>query len=302
MNTFQKWLVAVRPFAYTASGSAVFLGLAMASYAGYPIHWGRFLFTLLGVVCFHTAANLLNDIYDFQRGLDREVYPMSGAVVRGLLSQAQVMRAALLCLGVGSAAGFYLAYATGWPVMALGIAGAAIALGYSGKAFGFKYQGLGDLVILLAFGILPVLGTYWVQTQTFSWMPVIWFVPIALITVGILHANNWRDIRSDKQRHCRTVASAIGPKRSAQYYRLLILLPFALIAFYFMAGLFIPALKVQPLVLLVLLVLPAAIKLARTSEASELFFRLDGETAKLQLQFGLMLIAGFFISKLVHWV
>jgi hypothetical protein len=82
----------------------------------------------------------------------------------------------------------------------------------------------------------------------------------------------------------------------------LILLPFALITLYFLLGLLIPAFKVQPLVLLVLAVLPPAIKLARTSEASELFLRLDGETAKLQLQFGVMMVAGFFLSKLVHWV
>ncbi len=302
MTTLQKWLIAVRPFAYTASGSAVFLGLAMASYAGYPIHWLNFTLCLVGVVCFHTAANLLNDIYDFRRGLDRQVYPMSGAVVRGLLSQKQVMGAALFCLAIGTACGLYLFSATGWPVLALGVAGAIIAFGYSGQRFGFKYQGLGDLVILIAFGILPVLGTYWVQAQTFSWMPVLWFIPIALITVGILHANNWRDIPSDTQLHCRTVANTLGPKRSAQYYRLLILLPFALIAFYFLLGLVIPAFKVQPLVLLVLVVLPPAIKLARTSEASELFLRLDGETAKLQLQFGVMMVAGFFLSKLVHWV
>ena len=302
MNRMQKWLIAIRPWAYPASITPVLLGVAIAGCAGHPFRGMRFALTLLGVVCFHTAANLINDIHDFRRGLDQEVYPTSGAVVRGLLSEQQIWRAAGLCLAIGGAIGLWLAYVVGWPILVLGLAGAGIAWGYTGQRFAFKYHGLGDLVIWLAFGILPVLGAYWVQAGSFDWKPAIWFLPPSLLTVGILHANNWRDLSSDAVHDCRTVASALGPAGSRRYYRALILLPYLLVAAYFAAGIFIPAVKVQPLVLLALLTLPAALRLARVSESSECFSRLDGETAKLQLLFGLVLSAGFFGSQFIHWV
>jgi 1,4-dihydroxy-2-naphthoate octaprenyltransferase len=77
------WITAVRPFAYTGSALPVVLGAALAWHAEFPFHQGRFLLTLLGVVCFHTAANLFNDCFDYRRGLDKTVNPASGAVVRG---------------------------------------------------------------------------------------------------------------------------------------------------------------------------------------------------------------------------
>ena len=69
----RTWLLAVRPWSYTGSVLAVLLGQAIAWYCGYPVKWVLFAATLAGVVCFHTAANLLNDCYDFKRGLDTEV-------------------------------------------------------------------------------------------------------------------------------------------------------------------------------------------------------------------------------------
>ncbi len=71
------WMTAVRPFAYTGSALPVVLGAALAWHAGFPFRWERFVLTLLGVICFHTAANLLNDCFDFRRGLDNQVHPQA---------------------------------------------------------------------------------------------------------------------------------------------------------------------------------------------------------------------------------
>jgi len=114
----------VRPFAYTASVLAAALGAASARHSGYPVRWGPFGVTLLGVLCFHTAAHLRNDCFDHRRGLDTQVLPTSGAVVRGWVT----------------------------------------------------------------------------EKQAFCWLPVLWSVPLSLLTVGILHANNWRDIETDGPR------------------------------------------------------------------------------------------------------
>ena len=102
-GVLKTWIIAARPFAYTASVLAVLLGLALSYYAGHPIRWGLLALTLAGVVLFHTATNLINDCFDFRRGLDTEVTPVSGAVVRGLLTPMQAFTGAavLLLVGVG---------------------------------------------------------------------------------------------------------------------------------------------------------------------------------------------------------
>jgi 1,4-dihydroxy-2-naphthoate octaprenyltransferase len=301
-RSFKNWFIAVRPFAYTASLSSVFLGWAIAFSTGAAVRWDRLLLALVGVVALHTAANLFNDVFDFARGLDSEIYPTSGALVRGLLSSRQVARGAWFFLSIGAAAWLVLAYLTGWPALGLGGLGILLALGYTGRNFGFKYKKLGDVVIFLAFGPIPVIGTYWGQTGVGGWLPALWLWPITLLTVGILHANNWRDLENDIAKNCFTFASTLGRKNSAHYYHALILLPYLLTLLYLILGLLDPGrLKVQPLVLLVFLTLPLALKLLRVRENSPQFNQLDGETAKLQFAFSLMLIVGFGISRIWHF-
>jgi 1,4-dihydroxy-2-naphthoate octaprenyltransferase len=299
-SVLRTWLVAVRPFAYTASFTSVFLGLALSVYEGNAVNGGGLLLCLLGVFCFHTAANLLNDCYDHRRGLDTEVNPQSGAVVRGWLTERQVFRAAMGFLVVGVTCGLLLTWMAGATVLALGLVGAVIALGYTRAGPCLKYAGLGDGAIFLAFGVLPVFGTYWVQAGRFSWLPLLWSVPLVSPTVGILHANNWRDLATDAARGCQTPAVRLGERGSASYYRAQVLGPFVLTALYLLLdGLSVlDGLAPAPCALVVL-ALPCAVALARTDRARhpEAFAALDGKTARLQLLFGVLLPAAFFAAR-----
>lgn len=296
------WITAVRPFAYTASLLPVLLGLALAFSSGFPIRWGLFALTLIGVLSIHTAANLLNDCFDHRRGLDVEVLPMSGAVVRGWLSERQVWVAAMVFLGVGVACGLALTYMCGWVVMAVGLVGTIIALAYTRSGFCFKYNGFGDAAIFVAFGVLPVFGAYWVQTQTFSWRPILWSVPLCCYTVAILHANNWHDIDRDREADCSTFAGILGKSGSAIYYRTLILGPYVLVigavalARWGVSGGWAPITATA-----MLLSLPLAVKLAliRPDHDTAAFDMLDGSTAQLHMAFGIMLVAGLFVGQLV---
>ncbi len=179
-TTVKKWLTAVRPFAYTASVLPVLLGLALAFYEGATINWVNFILTVFGVVSFQSATNLINDCYDYKRGLDKVVTPVSGAVVRGWLTEKQVIIAAIVFMLLGCFCGFYLVMVAGWPVLLLGVVGGVIALGYTRNGFCLKYAGFGDLSVFMALGVLPVWGSYWVQAQEFSWTPVLWS-PVLLV-------------------------------------------------------------------------------------------------------------------------
>ena len=294
------WLTAVRPFAYTASVLTVLLGLAIAVYAGFPVRWGLLALTLLGVVSFHTAANLLNDCFDHRRGLDTEPFPTSGAVIRGWISEQQALRAGAVLLAVGVASGLVLTWLCGWPVLAIGIVGTAIALSYTLPGFCLKYRALGDLGVFLSFGVLPVLGTFWVQTGTFNALPVLWSVPLCSYTVAILHANNWRDIETDRAAGCRTFAGILGVEGSRRYYRLLVLGPYVLAAALAAGGyLFAPGAGGPLTSLLVVLSAGLAIKLTRVDAGRDapVFAMLDGRTAQLHLAFGLLLVVGFFLGR-----
>lgn len=294
------WFVAVRPWAYTASVTPVLLGLSLARYDGYPVRWGLFGLTLVGVLCFHTAANLLNDHFDYLRGVDREAGPGSGAVVRGWITPRQARRAALLFLLLGIGCGAALTCSAGPVVLLLGVAGTAISLGYTGPRLCLKYAGLGDLAILLAFGVLPVFGTYWVQARRFDWLPIAWSLPPAMLTVGILHANNWRDLRNDAATDCRTLAGVLGERGSAAYHSILTFGPWLLACLYFLAGTVPGLLPYSPPALFaVFVVLPAAVRLRMTRRESDgaVSAVLDSRTARLQFLFAATLAAAFFFSR-----
>ncbi len=271
---------------------------------GYPLRWVPAVVTLFGVVFFQAAANLLNDCYDHKHGLDTEVNPVSGVVVRALIAEKQAFRGALLFLALGITCGLYLVAQAGWVVLLLGVIGSLFAVAYTRGGWCLKYIGLGDVTIFCSFGVLPVFGAFYVQAGIFSWAPFLWSVPLTLLTVGILHANNWRDNQSDPAKGCRTVASMLGDRGSAIYYRLLILGPFALVLVYFAVGL-LPgvSLPAPPTVFLALLALPPAAKLIKNSrnkyaEGDRVsFLGLDGQTARVHTIFGALLTLAIFIAK-----
>lgn len=293
------WWTAVRPFAYSASVMPVLLGTAMAGFAGVRVSGLVLLIALCGVIGLHTAGNLLNDCYDYRRGLDHEVLPGSGAVVRGWISQRQAFRAALFCLGIGIVCGTLLAIAVGWTVLLLVALGLVCALGYTRPGVCFKYLGLGDLVVLMAFGILPVFGAWWIQTRSFALWPILWSLPPGLLSVGILHGNNWRDLQGDAGQGCRTLAGMLGPAGARRYYQVLMLSPFLLVVLLVGFGR-LPALGLPGprWALLTFLVLPQALGLARLQPvASARFRRVDAETAKLHLMFSIVCAAAFWFAR-----
>lgn len=298
-SPFRVWRVAVRPFAYSASVLPLLLGSVLALHAGVPFRWMPFLLLSLAVLFLHSSANLLNDGYDFRRGLDQTVLPGSGAVVRGWLSVGQVHRAAAVLLCAGIICGVFLVWMTGWMLLVPGLAGMALTLGYTRKGRSLKTMGLGDVTIFAAFGLLPVCTAWWVQTGAFSWQPLPWSFPLGLLSVGILHANNWRDIERDTDRKCMTLAVRLGSAGSMRYYRVLLLAPFALVVAYVSAGRLTAYPSISPPAALgTLLCLPSALKLGMRDwrDDPQMFARLDTRTARLHFLFGILLVGGILID------
>ncbi len=306
----KTWWVAMRPFALPASTMPVIFGSVLAvTLGGAGFSLPLFLGAFFGMAFLHTGANLLNDVYDFKKGLDARVNPVSGAVVRGWVTPRQALIAGWLFLGLGSAIGSLLVAAVGLPVLWLGIAGVAVGVLYSFGPFELKFNALGDLAVFTNFAVLGALGAWTVQTGSVSWVPAVWAVPIGLLVAAILHANNWRDIMSDTAGGIRTVASILGDRGSVFYYACLLFIPYVFVAgwaaFSLASGL---APRMPLAALLVFVSLPLALKLfhrglrRRSAENPIDFLALDGATAQLNMAFGLLYTASFGVDVLVRWL
>jgi len=264
-----------------------------------------FLWAIATMVFLHSAANMLSDVFDFRRGLDRDVTPVSGAVVRGWLADRQVARGAATLFVLGAVSGLIIAARTGRSLFIVGGVGLAVGVFYTV----LKARALGDFAVFLDFGLLGAAGAWIVQAGSFSWLPVVWTIPMAMLVIAILHANNWRDIASDGERRVTTVAGHLGDNGSLVYYGCLIFGPFVIdLAFIGLPRLAGGPLRPMPWTfLLVLLALPNALRLwgravRRAAPRAPLdFVILDGATARHNLVFGLLSTAAIVLEGFLRW-
>ncbi|NPV83578.1 MAG: prenyltransferase [Candidatus Aminicenantes bacterium] len=300
----KTWLVAARPWALPASAIPVLFGGSLAATVGWVrLNPGLLLLTLLAMALLHTAANMLSDVIDWKRGLDREATPVSGAIVRGWLGPGQVFRGAMLLLAAGSALGLLLAWLRGILILKIGLVGIILGLAYPW----LKAMALGDLVVFINFGLLGSLGSWLVQAEQFSWLPVIWAIPQGMLVVAILHANNWRDSLTDREKRVFTLAAVIGDRGSFFYYGKLVFGSLFLTAGYVLVprllSLDFPSLPLTMLV--VFLAWPEARKLWKRArrrfnpEQPLDFVTLDGATARYNLIFGALSVAGLWLDSLI---
>lgn len=301
-------LIAVRPFSLPASSMPVIFGTVAAVVAGgAQLRLGAALAALLAMVALHCGANILSDIFDFQRGLDTQVTPGTGAVARRWITRRQAWVAAAILLALGAALGVGLALRGGAALWIIGGVGLLIGLFYSAPPLALKFHAFGDLAVFLDFGILGALGAWTVQMGRPSWIPALWAVPIAMLVIGILHANNWRDISGDGEKRVQTVARLLGDRGSLYYYGVMLFGPFLIIAA-LVAWRFVQpaaAFGLPWTCATIVLALPGTLRcwrkaLRRATPVQPLdFLALDAATGQLNLQFGLLYTVGLALSGLL---
>lgn len=304
---FNKWWIACRPFALPASTIAVIFGGVLAlTVEGLDFNWFLFILSLIGIAVLHTGSNLLNDVYDYKHGIDQQVNPVSGGVIRGWISHKEGLLAGWLFLILGSLIGIVIVIQTSMLVFWIGLLGVTIGILYTWGPAPLKFNALGDLAVFLNFGLLGSLGAWTVQTGYLDPKPVIWAVPISLLVVAILHANNWRDIQTDKASGIKTIAALIGDGASNFYYQLLLMLPFLIVLTLVTAGYFLDWNQKMPYTfLIVFLAAPKAFQLIRIGQNRQMpkqphdFIALDGATAQLNLLYGALCIIALVLFLLI---
>lgn len=290
-HTLKEWFIAVRPWSFPASAMPVVVTLAFLHWNDAEICWTYGIWALINIIIFHAAGNTWSDYYDYIRGVDAEDTYGTKNLTGGLFTPEEIHRYSLLLLIIGVSGGLGLVLLTGTTLLWIGIAGAACTLLYPY----LKYHALGDVVIAITYGWLPTWGTSFVATGSIDYWSTLIAVPVGLITIAILHANNSRDVITDQRASISTIAMHIGHRKSQLYYACLLLVPYACILFCSVLGYF-PWLS-----LITLVTLPISIKNIKrlyscnSIHETALIDTLDEDTAKLQLLFSLTFAASFII-------
>lgn len=293
-HTFKEWIIAVRPWSFPASAMPIIVTLAYLFWTGAEINWLLGLWTLVGMVLFHCTGNVWSDYFDFKKKVDAEDTFGAKTMTTGMFKPEEIRNLAIGFLVVSVACGLGLLAVTGLPLLWIGLAGVACTLLYPV----LKYNALGDFDIVTAFAFLPTLGTSYVATGAIDWNVLFVALPVGLITDGILHSNNSRDVMTDRRAGITTMAMSMGPEKSVWLFGFEMLFPYLWIAVLSMAGL-LPVYTV-----VIFLTLPVAIGNVRTMARSlkagvEMIADLDVKTANLQLMFSVLLTAAFVVAKFI---
>src|SRR5271166_6355346 len=210
--------MAARVRTLPAAIAPVLVGTSLALGAG---HFRALVFVaaLLGAVFIQVGTNLSNDYSDARRGADTEdrLGPVR-VTAGGLVPPKQVLRATYLTFGLAVGCGAYLVTVAGPELLAVGAASILAGVLYTGGPRPYGYEGLGELFVFLFFGIVAVVGSYFVQVQSLPWQAFVCAVPVGLLASAILVVNNVRDLETDRRAGKRTLAVHLGRDRTRALY------------------------------------------------------------------------------------
>lgn len=284
------WFLAIRPKTLSLSLVPVIVGIALAwgeTQLLYPL---PALAALLAALLIQIGTNLHNDAEDFARGADTEErLGPPRATAQGWLTAVAVKRGAYFAFSLAFLIGLYLVWRGGWPILAIGLISLLAGYAYTGGPKPIAYSASGELFVFLFFGLVAVLGSYYLQTLSLSLNALVVACAIGLLAAAVLLVNNYRDLQSDRKAGKLTLTHYLGSKRSQTLYAFLILTPFLLPLL--LSGL-------AATVWLVLLALPVALLLLRrfVSETPRPGFnQILARTALLQLLYGVLLTSALLL-------
>ena len=292
-GSLDAWKLAIRPPTLTAAVAPVVVGTGLA--IGKDVFAaGPALAALIGAICLQIGANLANDLFDFERGADTHArLGPPRAAQMGLLSARELRLGTAVVFGIAMLAGLYLVYEAGWPIVAVGLASIAGALIYTGGPWPAGYHALGDLMTFVFFGVLAVVGTYYVQAGELSGGALWASLPMGCTVTAILVVNNLRDIPTDRETGKVTLGVVMGDRATRWWYTLQMAAPFVLAAAAWPFGF------AGPWVLVSLGASPVAFKLVRgvldgaSGRGLNPFLK---ATARFDLLFGVLFALGLALS------
>lgn len=226
MATTSEWIQGARPRTLPAAIAPVAVGTGIA-FGAESFNAPRAFLALIVAVALQVGVNYSNDYSDGIRGTDRVRVGPVRLVGQGLAQPQQVKWAAFAFFILAMIAGGVLVLlTTQWWLLVVGVASIAAAWFYTGGKRPYGYAGLGEVFVFIFFGIVPVVGTAYVQTLTLTPLAFIAGVGVGSLACAILIANNLRDIPSDTNSGKRTLAVRLGDTRTRSLYYLTVVIAF----------------------------------------------------------------------------
>ncbi|WP_460968008.1 1,4-dihydroxy-2-naphthoate polyprenyltransferase [Spirosoma migulaei] len=241
----KSWIAAARPRTLPLSLASIILGSFLA-YADHHFSWPIALLAALTTIFLQILSNFANDYGDAVSGKDTElrVGPRR-AVATGDISKEAMLRGIVLMSVLSLISGIGLLalafYDAGpkifWFFLVLGLLSIAAAIGYTNGKRPYGYAGFGDIAVLIFFGWVGVLGTYFLHTLSFSAILLLPATSVGLFATGVLNVNNIRDIETDTMTGKRSIPARLGLPLAIRYHWGLLLTGMACaVAYSFLTG------------------------------------------------------------------
>lgn len=225
-GTLKRWIFAARLPTLTAALSPVLVGASMAA-QDQGFHMLSTLAALWGAIWIQIGTNFINDLYDAQKGVDTpDRLGPPRAVAQGWISSKTMRRAIVIAYFLAGCAGIYLIFRGGWPILFVGLASMLAGWAYTAGPRPLAYTGWADLFVFLFFGIVAVVGTYYVNTLHLSGKAFLASLPMGALITNILVVNNIRDLPTDRRAGKRTLAVRLGRRAALIEYTLMLALAY----------------------------------------------------------------------------
>jgi len=273
---------------------AVSNGIALAFWKNKQIDLSDAILTFAGVICLHASIDLLNDYWDYKRGIDTATRRTkfsggTGVLPENLLKPGNVYSVGLIFLLIGTLIGMYFVVIRGIMI--------ALLLGFAILAIYFYSTsivnlGLGEAFVAIK-GTLIVVGSYYVQTSSIGVGVVYVGIIIGILSASVLFVNSFPDYQADRSRGRRTLVILLGRQRAVKIFPWMILCTYVLI----IAGIFLGYLKIYSLASL--LSAPFAVsaikRISKSYQDVEKLVPVMGATVAYSRVTGIVLAASLFI-------
>lgn len=296
MAAFKNWIQASRPKTLTAAVVPVVVATAFVHFKNHDLIWWTSVCALLSSIFIQIGTNFVNDAQDFKKGADtHERLGPRRVTQSGDFSYSTVMKAAALMFLGSLALGIPLVTHGGLPILLIGVVSVFCGYAYTSGPFPLAYRGLGDVFVVVFFGVVPVMGTFYLHTSTWDLEAGLVGFQVGLLSAVLIAINNLRDIYTDAKVGKRTLAVRLGEAGAKLEIQALMLLPFVLNFYWIVRN---PSWFL--ITLIPFLSLPFVFilrqKIRKTAPSTE-YNSFLGKAAALHLLFGVLLSFGFLVIQ-----
>lgn len=234
MSKFKDWMRAARPKTLSAAAVPIISSVGLVMAEGFSIQWWIIICALLASFFIQIGTNLVNDAMDHKKGADTETRIGPQRVTQqGIFSFRQVMMAATFSFILAIALGVPLVLHGGWPIVIIGTVSVVMGYAYTSGPYPLAYRGLGDLFVILFFGLVAVGGMYYLLTGQYGFSAVILGLQMGCLSTVLIAINNLRDIHQDRLVNKKTLAVRLGVTSAKVWICFLIVAPF-IIGYYWL--------------------------------------------------------------------